>query len=767
MNELAQRVRGFLLGLNLWVFTLILVTNVILSLLLAYGLIQFFASSDVIEVGALTVLSFLASFTLNPLNSLRVVDGQRLKIGLAVNTASQTSPFGEAVSFRSPKLINQFTLLVAAGFGLSFVWAELKETVLIPLAQLTSTEVVGKTATVSIIKGKKNPDDPDNLTLRRGRAVEISLVDPNQLKFIMRTDGWLASEPELIVKDLSGGNIRHFLLQPPGAGLLGKRELVFAFTESTDVIIPQIDKTSPLLRVLVDQPPVPRVRLSVKEKRDFYSDDLPVTLEIKASSIQPIMDFRLHLSISGEQSSEVMRDFEPATLVEFLHELQLNAYMIGDYGKLTLQVEAIDSNSPPGIGFSNIIELPVLSSYGRYQKVLQGLREVKQLVDREHTEKSILAESTPEMRRQMEKVIKDSRSTPFFDRIDRMVLDEMLKSMGVQGQLTAVSRQIDEFLLEHEAIDDRERDRDFFIAARSFSRAMTLQVDNRQLVNLSNKLGDFVEERSRRWAKRVDRLQDNEKITDQWQEMAKKRPFISTLKKMARAFEVSSAKAPSDLNDQQNTRLTELSRDYQEWIDALEAAEDSFQEQQFRKKQQHAASARKELEILQKRQNQISADLDQAASREAGQLELNWPSTRSMQNENVTKTEDLEAMMRVFLPVAARRLQAATEAMKLVVDLGEKSKFPDAETGSDLASRLLRLVRQDTSNLSRRNSRRRKRASGNQYYGQTVFGGHLQLEYDYSVDKKYREDILNDSQIRLPSKEEHEILNNYLRRVVR
>ncbi len=43
-----------------------------------------------------------------------------------------------------------------------------------------------------------------------------------------------------------------------------------------------------------------------------------------------------------------------------------------------------------------------------------------------------------------------------------------------------VKAQIDDFLFEHEGIDDRERDRDFFVSLRTYSRLLTLSKSGKE-----------------------------------------------------------------------------------------------------------------------------------------------------------------------------------------------------------------------------------------------------------------------------------------------
>ena len=70
---------------------------------------------------------------------------------------------------------------------------------------------------------------------------------------------------------------------------------------------------------------------------------------------------------------------------------------------------------------------------------------------------------------------------------------------------------------------------------------------------------------------------------------------------------------------------------------------------------------------------------------------------------------------------------------------------------------------------SGKNSKRRKRrrVSGDRYYGQSVHGGDLEISRDYQVDKRYREEVLNEVRDSVKSSDDARLLEDYIRKIVR
>jgi hypothetical protein len=226
-----------------------------------------------------------------------------------------------------------------------------------------------------------------------------------------------------------------------------------------------------------------------------------------------------------------------------------------------------------------------------------------------------------------------------------------------------------------------------------------------------------------------------------------------------------SVKARSD----QLTALSQSVVDYRAWIEELEQAEDKAREQEEKQRQEGLASARDQMRELQKRQGEISADLDRAGERAKSELETQWPSTRMKQNANTKETKRLEGQMRSLSPQANQRIQAAIQAMEGTGEHGNNGDYAMAESNSDLAGRLLRQAESAAaqSQQKRRSRGRRRRVTGDNYYGQSVVGGDIEIKREYQVDRRFREDILDEVQNSNVDDENRVLLESYLREVIR
>jgi len=112
--------------------------------------------------------------------------------------------------------------------------------------------------------------------------------------------------------------------------------------------------------------------------------------------------------------------------------------------------------------------------------------------------------------------------------------------------------------------------------------------------------------------------------------------------------------------------------------------------------------------------------------------------------------------------------------MELAVKEGSKGNFSNAESGSDLAARLLHEADSAAKKSQKRGSeRRRRRVTGDGYYGQSIVGGDVEIRTEYKVDKRYRENILKEVRGVLGRQggeldpEDRRLLDSYLREVVR
>jgi hypothetical protein len=366
-----------------------------------------------------------------------------------------------------------------------------------------------------------------------------------------------------------------------------------------------------------------------------------------------------------------------------------------------------------------------------------------------------------------------SEKSPFFDGMDRLQIRRFETSIqdiaaaGSSDELNNLSQELNAFLFEHEILDDRERDRDFFVAARALSRLLELEPSRRPatLTSVVGRLRQFLDDRYERWTERVERLKPAH-VPGSWDEIRTKRPFHAALEQIARLDK--SPNSPSSQSEQL-TAISKAVGTYRAWLQDLESQEDKMRDEQDRQRQEGLASARDVLKELQKRQGEISSELDRSDERPPEQLASQWPSTRLKQNTNTKETRQLEGRMRGLAPTAAQRIKAAAEAMAQATDFGNKGVFNKAESYADLAGRLLRQAESaaQQAQQKRRSRGRRRRVTGDNYYGQSVVGGDIEIKREYQVDRRYREDILDEVQSSGYDEENRSLLENYLRHVIR
>ncbi len=141
------------------------------------------------------------------------------------------------------------------------------------------------------------------------------------------------------------------------------------------------------------------------------------------------------------------------------------------------------------------------------------------------------------------------------------------------------------------------------------------------------------------------------------------------------------------------------------------------------------------------------------------------------QNQNTALASSVEGMLRSVSPLAAKRMNAAKEMMEKTSEKGNSSEFAQAETASDLAGRLLVQADQAAAQASQKQGqgRKRRRVSGDHYYGQTITGGDVRIVHDYEVDAKYRQRILDDlgSELEKDEGPSKALMEDYLRAVIR
>jgi hypothetical protein len=100
---------------------------------------------------------------------------------------------------------------------------------------------------------------------------------------------------------------------------------------------------------------------------------------------------------------------------------------------------------------------------------------------------------------------------------------------------------------------------------------------------------------------------------------------------------------------------------------------------------------------------------------------------------------------------------------------GDNGDYPGSETHSDQASRLLRdaehRVQATQDKLKKQGSQRQRTRGG----GPLTSGGTVILERQHRVDKRYRDDILEDIQSAEPPADEEKqgLLHRYLKKIIR
>ena len=619
------------------------------------------------------------------------------------------------------------------------------------------------------------------LTTRQPLAVELLSENMVEVRMtILATDPTPTMELRRSLPDGSvGDTIQSFqLAEGERAGSSsdeGTRTYAISFvvSETSRLVIPSVSSSSPLADFKVRALPIPRVDLSTAVNlAEPWSDDRPLPLDIKVSADNPIAVVSLLITADKRTSRELVSRVvaEDRKELDISHSVVLEQYLESDLAEVEIVAEAIDRSLPkPLIGRSEPLRLTVASSYGRYKQTLATLRDLKKGLD-EGLTKSPIA-SDPEWADLGTRVLKQSERSPFFDGLDRLQIQRFAGQAREAAddakaeQMMELSSAVNSFLFEHEILDDRERDRDFFVAIRTLSRVMEQAKAQRPVAPkvVVTRLQAFLAEREKRWKARVERLAAD-KRPPSWPRISSEHPFAKSLDQALRAD--TAASGPSE---QALGTLSSVVTAYRGWLEELEQAEDAARSSEDQKRQQGLANARNELRELQKRQSLVSEKLDRADQRESAELGKSWPSARMEQNTNIQATRSLEAKVRAFSPEASGRIKAAVEAMNKTLENGNGEQYPAAESFSDLSGRLLRQAERAASeSQSQRQQRgRRRRTAGDNYYGQSVVGGDVEIKREYQVDKRYREDILNQVRDANVEGEDRQILDDYLREVIR
>ncbi len=641
---------------------------------------------------------------------------------------------------------------------------------------LSAVDYFKRGAVLTIEEGRVSADTVAPIGLNRDKTADVSLLEENllhlELRGFARRDQDQTS-PIIELRDEKTEEIfQTFQTNESSSENDSFRtfELKFSVSKNLLLYIPSISPKA-LARFEVKKRPIPEVELTALEEiTNPWPDDQPLKLQIKVLAKNPLQLIRLVI-VSGKQRAEELVTkvvADDMLELETTYDLLLESYTDGDRSEVEVFAEAIDRALPtPLIGQSLPLRISTASAYGRYRQVLEHLRKVKTSVDRAIEENS--PKLSEEALKASDEAAEQAPDTPFFDGLDRSrinELDRLVQDSVKKNERTNVlrlSEQLNSFLFEHETLDDRERDRDFFVATRGLSRVIS-QDKSRRPVSLeivSERIQEFLKERQMRWGLRANRVEKS-RLPENWQHILTDKPFASSLKKITQLAE-------SDKRDNALKELSNTINKYRTWIEGLEKAEDEQRKTDEQKREEGLTSARNELKELQKVQDQISTMLDKSAQQSSDELAGNWPKARSQQNTNLTGTKKLEAQLRSLSPTASERIKAAVGQMDSVLEKGNDDGFSQAESHSDFASRLLRQAESaaQQSQKQERSRGRRRRVSGDSYHGQNIMGGDVEIRYDYEVDRRYREDILDEIQDADQNPEDARLLDNYLRRVVR
>lgn len=629
-------------------------------------------------------------------------------------------------------------------------------------------------AKIRVLEGSPN-DERGVVSLSANRNFDITVLEQNLIELTVNAAP--DATPLLQLKDKQGKIMQTFKLLRMGDARAddasGTFSLRFAQAEDADLYLSTISTSRSVASIKVKKLPVPRVTLSsMAREGEPWADDKPLPLTIDVKADNPLQAVQLHIK-SGERENRELVSEVMAQDKKDLHtpySLALESYMEQDVQEIEIIAEAMDRSVPvPLVGRSKPIVIQVASAYGRYKMSLETLRQIKSMLD------GSLQQQTPvnakELKELSDKVQMQADDSPFYDGLDRQQISQMNQSFEMLEQKAnmplamKVSDDLNRFLFEHESLDDRERDRDFFIGARTLSRVLEQGKKERKLevAEVNQKLQTFAKERMARWAKRVEHLSPGNR-PESWQAL-KENPIDKGLAPI---------KAADDKGDTRSAIQT-LSRNverYRQWIEELEAKEDAARKEQEQARQQGLADARNVMKELQRRQGTVSTKLDKAAERTQSELEQSWNAVRMDQNSNIKAAKELEGQLRALSPEAGERIKAASEAMEATVSSGNEGKYGEAETSSDIAGRLLQQADSAARQSQQENQQRgrRRRVSSDQYYGNQITGGDVDLRRNYQVNRRYREDVLNDIRDvkRQESSEEADtLLEDYLRRVIR
>lgn len=774
-----------LLGLALffWIFT---------ALLLGSGVVFYFSKKtstskrNDFNIPIATAFEIIYEME-NPRNFLE--KGRNLA---TLTTVSAEKNLKSAVSFKKILLLEKLAFPILLGLLFIIVKPNLAQQVLLKIGGGFAS--FASSTSVDVEKGLIDEASPKSYTLG-GKSPVIELAPANLLVFHVKIPQTFPVpylrfnvESQIKIEDQKNQN-QSFQFYRVSArkndnslGALVEYELGLSFPHSGKVSLSHFGEQS-VLRISILEEPVPEVLLSLADiaqtdRTSPLPDHESLQLRIQVAANAPINEVNLKIKSGKIENKELVRRVVGTDKKELDvdYSLLLEPYVEDDIQTFEIIAQATDFSEPrPLTGFSAPLVIEVASAYGRYRNTLRKLRELSENIGATLSEDEKLDEK---MSQKINDAFKSSADVPFFDQGDRFELErlssgilaavEEKNSKNFQENLYTLKSELDSFLFEHEGIDDRERDRDFFVALRTYSRMLKSKKlvsqensDSRQ--RISSEILKYLKDRQKRWNIRVNRI-DKAEHPKSWPRISEDRPFQKSISNIGQLAEKEPTKALAS--------ASVLGDSYKSWIDELEAAEDKARASKEQERKETIASSRKQIKELQKTQAKISRALDGAASKtNTEEIAEQWPGLRLDQNQNVSLAGSVEGMLRSVSPLAAARMAAAKEQMEQGITKGNQENFGEAETSSDLAGRLLVQADQAAQRSASKQGQghKRRRVAGDQYYGQSVTGQDIEIIHEYEVDQKYRQKVLEDidENLDLEQKDEKAALENYLRSVVR
>ncbi len=619
--------------------------------------------------------------------------------------------------------------------------------------------VLQETVTLEILSGI-DPLAKTTWTLSTRHPTEIYLQPENLL--LLQVSSPFATVMSLTLQNKKNGDLLQSFQMNPSNQTPHRQSLSFSMTESAQLSLPELSK-SPYAYVTILAPVLPVVTLSTAEKiGKEWLDTRPLALSIRVDSPHPLHAISLQITTPDQTLVEPIQNFtfDQNTLSYVLpYKFFAESFLHEEQSDIELVALAEDFSSPtPAIGKSKPIKITFVSSYSRYQKTLQELAKVKEQVDGlvEKNETKV----PDELIDLVQKVRAVSEEAPFFDVSDRGWLQhtahrfsEFKKSPPTFSLLYDLSQEITLFLDEHEFSDDRQRDRDFFVAAHSLSQLLSKGTASEStLQHVFHRTDEFLQNRYKRWERRVGRLTPAYPVPT-WEKI-KTHTIEDQLRSVLQA-------APAN----RQAILADLTVVYRTWIEELEKAEDAQRADQEKKREEGLVSARNELREIQQMQGEISTALNRADQQALEHLTQSWPSVQAKETQAIQATKRLAKKIKPFSTPAAERLQVAAEAMERTLEKGDAKAFSAAESYSHLANRILRQAKNASQEGSK--SRKRKQSQGGKYHGQSIHGGDMDLRHAYRVDERYREALLRELQEQDYTPQEQQLIDPYLRKMIR